>query len=85
MNSPAFDDETIDLEYTAPGHDNALSMPIALVPSALCEHTFELLSMRATIENLRAENDNLRAELQSASETIEDMRDNALERGEYID
>lgn len=47
-------DGFIDNEYTAPGHTS----PIALLPSAgevaLCDHTFELESMRITIDALRS-------------------------------
>lgn len=67
MNSPAFDDENIDLEYTAPGHDNALTMPMALVPGCYvgCANC---LKLQAENDNLRAERDSLRTQLELETE-----------------
>ena len=77
MNSAAHDDEITDLEYTP------VVMPLALVPGgifggALCDHSFELQSMRLTIDALRAENEQLK-------ERLEETADAAFERGEYAD
>jgi len=61
MSNASFDDERD--EYQAPGH-TAPIMPLAMVPGAggvgLCEHTFELQSMRRAIDDLRAFNAELR-------------------------
>ena len=64
MNSAAHDDEITNLEYTP------VVMPLALVPGgifggALCDHSFELQSMRLTIDALREENAQLKERLEA--------------------
>jgi len=53
-------------------------VPGGIFGGALCDHSFELQSMRLTIDALRAENEQLK-------ERLEETADAAFERGEYAD
>lgn len=60
--------------YKAPGH----TAPLAMLPGAstvgICDHTFELQSMRNTIAALRAENQLLKAQAEESAEIISELR-----------
>jgi hypothetical protein len=75
MNSAAFDDERD--EYTAPGHTAPLIVPGVFGGGALelCDHSFELQSLRLANAELLARVDNLQTELADALRRLDVAND----------